>query len=63
MLQAWAHILCEEMETFKQNCAEIRKPVKLFESLAHNNGYTSFPSLFIALRFTWPFPWPWQQEK
>jgi len=52
MLQAWAHILCEEMETFKQNCAEIRKPVKLFESLAHNNGYTSFPSLFIALRFT-----------
>ena len=44
-------MLCEEIEAFKPVLSTyIRKPVKLFELVAHNNRYASLPNLFIALR-------------
>ena len=43
-------MLCEEMEAFEPVLpTEIRKSVKLFEILAHNNKYAS-SKFFIALR-------------
>ena len=39
------------MEAFKAILpTEIRNSMKLFEFLAHNNKYTSFPNVVIALR-------------
>jgi len=41
----------------KTNSAnQLRKPVKLFEFIAHNNTYTSFPNLFITLRIYMTIP-------
>jgi len=40
-------MLCEEIEAATH---KIRKPVKLFEFLPHNNKCNSFLNLFIAVR-------------
>jgi len=35
---------------------EIRKPLNVFEFLARNNRYTSFPNLFVDLRIYFTAP-------